>query len=157
MKKSKIKELTDKDFCALVAQSYSYSDILRALNLGTKGGSSTDILKNRIKELGCSIEHFDRSKSRKVKNITQPLNSILVENSSYHNISRLKERIVRENMLEYKCAICGNPGTWQGKKLCLQLDHINGINNDHRLNNLRFLCPNCHSQTDSYGGKNNRG
>lgn len=157
MKKSKIKELTDKEFCALVSQSYSYSDILRALNLGTKGGSSTDILKNRIKELGCSIEHFDRSKSRKVKNITQPLNSILVENSSYHNISRLKERIVRENMLEYKCAICGNPGIWQGKKLCLQLDHINGINNDHRLNNLRFLCPNCHSQTDSYSGKNNRG
>lgn len=156
MKKSKIKELTDKDFCTLVSQSYSYSDILRALNLGTKGGSSTDILKNRIKELGCSIEHFDRSKSRKVKKRTQPLNSILVKNSSYYNISRLKIRLVRENMLEYKCAICGNPGTWQGKKLCLQLDHINGINNDHRLNNLRFLCPNCHSQTDSYSGKNNR-
>lgn len=157
MKKSRIRELSDQDFCTLVASSYSYSDILRALKLGTKGGSSTNILKARIKELGCSIEHFNRCRSGNVKNITQPLSTILVENSSYHNTSRLKKRLVREKKLEYRCAICGNPGTWQGKKLCLQLDHINGINDDHRLNNLRFLCPNCHSQTDNYSGKNNRG
>ena len=43
---------------------------------------------------------------------------------------------------------------WLGNPLALQLDHINGVNNDHRLTNLRFLCPNCHSQTDTYAGKN---
>ena len=50
--------------------------------------------------------------------------------------------------------MCGNNGTWNGKKLVLQLDHINGNNKDQRLMNLRFLCPNCHAQTDTFCGKN---
>ena len=49
---------------------------------------------------------------------------------------------------------CGNEGFWNGKKLVLQLEHKNGIHNDHRVENLCFLCPNCHSQTDTYSGKN---
>lgn len=56
--------------------------------------------------------------------------------------------------LEYKCAFCGNTGEWLGQKLTLQLDHINGKNNDYRIENLRFLCPNCHSITPTYAGKN---
>ena len=79
---------------------------------------------------------------------------ILVENSTYANISRLKIRLINEGRLEYKCACCGNIGEWQGQKLTLQLDHINGKNNDHRIENLRFLCPNCHSITETYAGKN---
>jgi len=81
------------------------------------------------------------------------LEDILVENSSYarHN---LKRRILQENLIEYKCSCCGIKDTWNEKKLVLQLDHINGVNNDHRLKNLRFLCPNCHSQQDTYAAKN---
>ena len=56
-------------------------------------------------------------------------------------------------MLEYKCSICGNNGVYMEKPLTLQLDHINGVNNDNRLENLRFLCPNCHSQTETFSGK----
>ena len=154
MAKSKVYAVSDEEFCRLVATNYSYSDILRALNLGTKGGSSTDLLKNRIKELGCSTEHFNKHKSSKVVKLKKPLEDILVENSTYLNISSLKIRLINEGVLVYKCALCGNEGRWQGKDLVLQLDHINGIHNDHRLNNLRFLCPNCHSQTDTYAGKN---
>lgn len=72
------------------------------------------------------------------------------------NLTRLKKRLVDENILEYKCAICGNTGTWQGKKLTLQLDHINGEHTDNRVENLRFLCPNCHSQTDTFGSRQRR-
>ena len=53
---------------------------------------------------------------------------------------------------EYKCEICGI-SEWQGKELSLQLDHINGINNDNRIENLRLLCPNCHSQTETFSGR----
>ena len=70
-------------------------------------------------------------------------------------IARLKERLVKEGILEYKCAECGI-SKWNNKPLSLHLDHINGINNDHRIENLRFLCPNCHSQTDTYAGKNRK-
>ncbi len=79
----------------------------------------------------------------------------LVENSTYVSIAALKVRLVREKLLEYKCSNkdCG-VSEWCGKSLSLQLDHINGIHNDHRIENLRFLCPNCHSQTDTFAGKN---
>ena len=81
------------------------------------------------------------------------LEEILCENSP---ISRqgLKDYLARHHVLEYKCAICGNIGEWNGVSLTLQIDHINGIRNDNRAGNLRWLCPNCHSQTDTYTGKN---
>lgn len=151
--KSKVYSISDEDFIALVKSKTTYSDILRELGLGTNGGSSTDILKRRIKELNCSIEHF-KAFGASSSNIKYKLDEILIENSSYSNISRLKIRLVKENKLKYECAMCGNKGEWLGQKLFLQLDHINGVNNDHRLQNLRFLCPNCHSITSTYAGKN---
>ena len=78
---------------------------------------------------------------------------VFVENSS-HPRHRVKERIIKQKLLEYKCVCCGNEGVHNNKPLVLQLDHINGINNDHRLENLRFLCPNCHTQQDTYASKN---
>ena len=82
-----------------------------------------------------------------------PMDQILVKESTYarHN---LKRRLIEENLLQYKCLCCGNEGDHNNKPLVLQLDHINGVNNDHRLKNLRFLCPNCHTQQDTYAAKN---
>ena len=79
--------------------------------------------------------------------------NVFVENSSYQRFG-IKKRILKNNLLEYKCSCCSNDGNWNGQKLVLQLDHINGVNNDHRLENLRFLCPNCHTQQDTYAAKN---
>ena len=86
-----------------------------------------------------------------------PLSEILVENSTYTNIARLKVRLLREGLLAAKCygEDCGLT-EWKGKPISLQLDHINGDKLDHRIENLRLLCPNCHSQTDSFAGKNKR-
>lgn len=78
---------------------------------------------------------------------------IFCENSKV-NRNVAKKRIIKDSLIEYKCAICGNKGEWNGKKLVLQLDHINGVHNDNRLENLRFLCPNCHSQTETFCGLN---
>ena len=70
-----------------------------------------------------------------------------------HTRTVLRRNIIRNNLLPYKCAICGI-SKWNNKTLSLELDHINGMNNDNRLENLRFLCPNCHSQTTTYGSRN---
>jgi hypothetical protein len=83
------------------------------------------------------------------------LKEILIENSDYTNFQSLKKRLLDAGILKYKCYEC-NIKTWRKKKLVLQLDHINGIGNDHRRKNLRLLCPNCHSQTSTYAGKNNK-
>lgn len=93
-------------------------------------------------------EMVNFNKSRRFSN-----EFVFKEDSSYPR-HRLKERIIKENLLKYVCLSCGNDGNWNNAKLTLQLDHINGVNNDHRIENLRFLCPNCHTQQDTYAAKN---
>ena len=75
-----------------------------------------------------------------------------VENSkSSRNV--IVSRVKKHNLLPYVCAACRNIGQWNDSTLSLQLDHINGVNNDHRLKNIRWLCPNCHSQTTNFAGR----
>jgi 5-methylcytosine-specific restriction endonuclease McrA len=154
--KSKIYSISDTEFIKLVQNSTCYSDVLRAFGLSTSGESSRKVLKCRIAELSCSTEHFVRYKLPSKEIITKhQLSDVLVENSVYQNRTSLKKRLINEGILEYCCAIC-KLSDWQGKHLSLQLDHINGVNNDNRINNLRLLCPNCHSQTTTYAGKNSK-
>lgn len=114
--KSKVYQVSDEEFKIIIANNYSYSDCLRALGLGTRGGSSTDALKRRIQELNCSVKHFNRSTCGAYKKYTTE--EILVENSDYVSISRLKKRLVKEGYLEYKCSCCGIT-EWQGKPITL--------------------------------------
>lgn len=108
--------------------------------------------------MGINFNEFKTISEKKSQkgNPKYSLEEILIENSSYTNRTRLKIRLLKEHLIEYKCAICGNKGEWNNQPLTLQLDHINGINNDNRIENLRFLCPNCHSQTETYSGRNKR-
>jgi len=92
-----------------------------------------------------------KSNWAKGKQLT-PDESIFTENSHYSN-ELVKQRILNNNLLEYKCVKC-NLDSWLGETIVLDLDHINGDNKDNKLTNLRFLCPNCHSQTDTYKGRN---
>ena len=66
----------------------------------------------------------------------------------------VKDYIIRNNVFPYICSNCGCDGHWRDGIISLELHHINGINNDHRLENLTFLCPNCHALTENYGYKN---
>ena len=117
-------------------------------------------LKEIIKENNLSLKKLKINREIAIKESKKrhgvSLNKILVKDYDYSNIYRLKIRLINEDKLEYKCEKCGNEGVWKGKELTLQLDHINGDHQDHRLKNLRFLCPNCHSQTDTFSGKNTK-
>ena len=105
MRISKVYQVSDSEFIEIVKESFSYSECLRKLGLSTNGGSSTDILKKRIRELECSVEHFQMTKNPNY--CKHELEDILVENSNYANISSLKSRILKADLMEYKCAICG--------------------------------------------------
>lgn len=101
--------------------------------------------------LDCSVFKGKQCATNKLSRIVDP-NDILKENCK-HQRTVLRRYVIKNNLVPYKCGICGCT-EWQGKTLSLELDHINGINNDNRLENLRFLCPNCHSQTSTYGSRN---
>ncbi len=78
----------------------------------------------------------------------------LVENSTGLNSTRIKQYLFKNNLVINECAVCKLPPKWNDKPLTLQLDHINGDHFDNRVENLRLICPNCHSQTDTYTGRN---
>lgn len=152
---NKIYKLNDNEFIDLVKSSLNISEVLFKLGYTTKGNSwGYSKVKQRMTDLNLSGSDF-RGKSALKQNSTDkeiPTEKLLVKNSK-HPRNILRRHIIKNNLLPYKCAICGCI-EWQGKTLSLELDHINGINNDNRLENLRFLCPNCHSQTDTYGSRN---
>lgn len=151
---STLKSINLIDLKILIENSISYSDVLKKLKLSTNGSTNHKTLKKFITNNNINTDHFQiHNPNQKLRFAKYNLKDILIENSFYANISRLKIRLVKEGYLKYKCSIC-KLTEWQNKPISLQLDHINGNSKDHRITNLRFLCPNCHSQTDTYAGKN---
>ena len=147
---------TDKEFIRAVKNNYSISKTLKELKLKPSGGNYKVFYK-KVKELNISINHFTGQAHLKNKkhdwNVKIPLTKILIKESNYSSTYHLKKRLIKEKIFQYKCNICGIDD-WNHKPLSLHLDHINGINNDNRIENLQLLCPNCHSQTSTYTGKN---
>jgi len=82
---------------------------------------------------------------------TTPIDELLV-NGKYRSTSSLRLRLIKDKVLNNVCYECGLLPEWNGKSLSLHLDHINGDSSDNRIDNLRILCPNCHSQTETYCG-----
>lgn len=142
-----------KYYIKLIEGSESLMQVCRKANIvPTTGNYNT--LKKIIKENNIDISHFKRIGGlfRGKKDTTQFLKKG-VNVSSF----RLKNRLLNEGYKEHKCENpeCGLT-EWHGKPIPLELHHINGDNTDNRLENLQLLCPNCHAQTDTYGGKNQK-
>ena len=122
---------------------------MRKLGYTANRGNSFKGLKDYLIENNIDFSHFLGKAHGTTNNTKYSLEEIMIENSTYSNMTKFKSRLIRANLIEYKCSCCGIT-EWNGKPLTLQLHHINGNNRDNRLENLTFLCPNCHSQTDNY-------
>lgn len=148
-------KVSDKEFIKIVSESFSISECLEKQGL-KHAGANYKGFHSRVKRLKLDTSHFLGQGHMKGKTHNwskeKSIEEVFIENGSSQT-SVVRRKVIKHNLLEYKCAEC-NISTWREKDLALHLDHINGINNDHRLENLRFLCPNCHSQTETYCGKN---
>lgn len=146
------RKYTEEEFKLAWLESENIAQCARKLNL-TIYGSTYATLKDTAEELSLTRDHMIGqgwnvgSRYRKVLE-PKPLSYYLVNDRSVSS-SFLKSRLIKEGILEYKCAKC-DIFSWLGEKLSLQLDHINGDRKDNRIENLRLLCPNCHSQTDTF-------
>jgi 5-methylcytosine-specific restriction endonuclease McrA len=107
-------------------------------------------LWRRAKKIGLA---WKDKKYRSVTTKKLPTNEILEGNHPYYQTLKLKKRLVKEGIKENRCEIC-DITEWNNKPISMQLDHIDGNSHNHKLENLRMTCPNCHSQTDTYCGKN---
>ncbi len=143
-----IDNFTKEELEQIVQESKSYREVLRKLGYATSGGNNNVTLKKRLAEYDISVDHFSIGGQ---KGITRTEENIFCENSTATQ-STLRRWFIKGNYVPYQCDCCGI-SEWQGKELALQLDHINGDNHDNRLENLHWLCPNCHSQTDTFCGK----
>lgn len=161
-KRSIIWTISEEKFRDLVQTAESISDILRQLNMSARGCNHTTF-HSRAKHLNIDVTEL-KARAKKValkginkyiKDGTKKLEDVLVTNSSYSR-GVLKNRLIKSGLLNNKCYICELPPIWCSKDLVLQLDHINGISNDNRLENLRLLCPNCHTQTETFVGKDRK-
>ncbi len=118
-------------------------------------GGSHSILRKYVGEWGISTAHFDASHGKRRYNLVRrtPLEEILVEGSSFSR-GTLKKRLYDHGLKERKCELCGQTEMWRGERMSLILDHINGVRNDHRIENLRIVCPNCAATFSTHCGRN---
>lgn len=142
-----------------VKDSISVSEVCRKLGKYPKGGTY-ELIKNRIKEYNIDTTHFLGYKSVAGKrNPTyerrRSKEEILKDGYKYRASHRILERALLESNIEYKCLIC-DLSNWLGSTITLDIDHIDGDWKNCNLNNLRFLCPNCHRQTKNFGSKNKK-
>ena len=146
---------TDEALAAAVADSHSYAGVLRTLGVPMAGGSHAHLAR-RIRAAALDTSHFTGQAHRRGRRGPDaggfsPEQVLIIRpaGSRRQDAHRLRAAMIASGVRE-ECAVCGCDGTWLGKALRLVVDHIGGDWLDNRLENLRFLCPNCHAQTATW-------
>jgi len=153
-----IHNISDEQLEQAILNSLSMSHALRLLGISPNGGTHGHY-SARAKKAGISTEHFkpNRNVYGILKSKLKPEEILILKSEDSMRTGRkYLLRALLESGVSYVCVSCKNNGTWLGKAITLQIDHIDGNRNNNVITNLRFLCPNCHSQTETYGTKKPR-
>jgi len=132
---NRLREIGRDELADLVARCKCGSEVLRALGL-QKGGNNYLILWAKLEELDIKVSHFHHRPGKKMGEL--------------RSRSQVKRRALAKGLIPYVCKWCGINPHWRGLPMTLVLDHVNGDTKDNCLKNLRFLCPNCNSQTPTF-------
>ena len=153
---SRHRNFTDDQFKKAVKDNLSIAKVLKELKL-QPAGSNYKTVHFLVKKFSLDTSHWSGQGYLLGKNHTwgkeRPLNTILIKDSDFMQSFKIKNKLIKNNILEAICSMC-NLEHWLNNPIPLELDHINGVSNDNRIENLRLLCPNCHSLTPTYRGKN---
>ena len=143
------KRISDASFSEVCRNSKSMAAAASSLNLHFNS------FKKRALELGCyNTNQPGKGLKKQIPQI--PLNEIIVEGKYPHYQSyKLKNRLYNEGIKQRSCEVCGT-SQWLNKPLALELHHLDGNRQNHLISNLKLLCPNCHSQTDTFRSKNRK-
>lgn len=149
---TKFNQFTKEQIEDVVKKNTKWHDIMRTFKY-----NSCDYvprLQQKLQKLEIDYSHVDNYfPKRQGKKLL--LSEILVKDSLYASMANLKRRLQNELGWEHICFMCKNT-VWNNQPIPIQIDHINGDHTDNRIENLRFLCPNCHAQTETYAGKNTK-
>jgi len=144
---------SEENLKLIVQSSKSTMEVMRKIGLNAKGGNHKTI-KKYIQQYNIDTSHFETQSARAKRTFENhiskiPLENILIENSNYSR-TELKKRLYDTGLKIKQCEKCGQGEVWNGEKMSLILDHVNGVNNDNRIENLRILCPNCAATLDTH-------
>lgn len=131
-----------------ISVSSNRGEVLERMGLSRNSRSS---LKKALE-----VHGLEPPKRNSKYNLTKKAEQYLVKRNVRTDGAVIKEILFGLDLLPEECSECGIGTVHDGRPLVLQLDHINGDSTDNRLENLRILCPNCHSQTDTFSGRNKK-
>jgi hypothetical protein len=145
--------IPEDELRGLVPSSTSYADVMRGLGMDVNDTNHRRV-RRAASRLGLDTSRFKRRAWGKSENSAPAPTAhrvlvVLPERAGRTKRTQL-HRALREVGVPYLCASCDNSGEWLGRRITLQIDHINGDWHDNRLENLRYLCPNCHALTDTW-------
>ncbi len=154
----RVRTWEESDLRTVVQKASSYRQVIILLGLVPAGGNYVHVARI-IAELGLDTSHFTGKGWKKGKDFgpspTQPLSAILVKGSTFQSY-KLKKRLFYEGIKKQACELCNWAVRSSDGRIPLELDHINGDRTDNRIENLRVLCPNCHSLQPTHRGRNKR-
>ena len=138
-------KVTDLQIIEACSKAITMAEAARSLQIDYK------TLRNRALKLECFVPNKSGKGTNKPNSKKLPIEEVF--NSKIYNSNRLRKRLINESIKKHKCECCNNT-MWLNNPIPLELHHIDGDNTNNKLENLQVLCPNCHTMTDNYRGKN---